>query len=73
MLQVYQEHHDLEFELLDKAKSEQELRESIYYNKIYTHNVSTTTFARSKIASVTTSSALLILHLLPLTSTSSLA
>ena len=41
MLQVYQEHHDLEFELLDKAKSEQELRESIYYNKIYTHNVST--------------------------------
>ena len=41
MLQVYQEHHDLEFELLDKAKSEEELRESIYYNKVYTQNVST--------------------------------
>ena len=41
MLQVYQEHHDLEFELLDKAKSEEELREFIYYNRIYTHSVAT--------------------------------
>ena len=41
MLQVYQEHHDLEYEILSKAKSEQELREIIYINNIYTYNVST--------------------------------
>ena len=42
MLQVYQEHHDLEYEILKKAKSEQELRYIIYNNNIYTYNLSTT-------------------------------
>ena len=42
ILQVYQEHHDLEYEILNKAKSDDQLRQIIYENKFYIYILSTT-------------------------------